>query len=72
MLKWYLTKKGKDEATISTELEKWQMAQSLKREKELAKKARHKVAKKKAKASAAPAEKSAAPAETPAAAPAQA
>ncbi len=72
MLKWYLAKKGKDEATISTEFEKWQMAQSLKREKDLAKKARHKAAKKKAKASAAPAEKPAASAEAPAAAPAQA
>ena len=50
MLKWYLKKKGKDEATITAEFEKWQAAQSLKREKELAKKARRKATKKKASA----------------------
>jgi small subunit ribosomal protein S16 len=48
LLKWTLKKKGKDEATITAEFEKWQAAQSLKREKELAKKARRKVSKKKA------------------------
>jgi len=65
MLKWYLKKKGKDEATISTEFEKWQMAQSLKRDKELAKKSRRKEVKKKAKA-AAPAAAEAPAAEAPA------
>ena len=56
MLKWTLKKKGKDEATINTEFEKWSASQSLKREKEIAKKARRKVAKKKASAPAAAAE----------------
>ena len=56
MLKWTLKKKGKDEATINAEFEKWSASQSLKREKELAKKARRKVAKKKASAPAAAAE----------------
>lgn len=65
LLKWYLKKKGKDEATIAAEFEKWQAAQSLKREKEIAKKARRKASKKKASGPA--------KAETPAAeAPAQA
>lgn len=48
MLKWTLKKKGKDEATIAAEFEKWSAAQSLKQEKESAKKARRKVSKKKA------------------------
>jgi len=55
MLKWTLKKKGKDEATIAAELEKWSASQPLKREKELAKKARRKAVKKKASAPAAPA-----------------
>lgn len=55
MLKWTLKKKGKDEATIAAEFEKWSAGQPLKREKELAKKARRKAAKKKASAPAAPA-----------------
>ena len=63
MLKWYLKKKGKDEATITAEFEKWQAAQSLKREKELAKKARRKATKKKASA---PAKSDAPAAEAPA------
>lgn len=53
MLKWTLKKKGKDEATITAEFEKWSAAQGLKREKEVAKKARRKMAKKKAAAPAA-------------------
>ncbi|MCK9410091.1 MAG: 30S ribosomal protein S16 [Bacteriovoracaceae bacterium] len=53
MLKWTLKKKGKDEATIAAELEKWSASQALKREKELAKKSRRKIAKKKASAPAA-------------------
>ena len=63
MLKWYLKKKGKDDATIAAEFEKWQAAQSLKREKELAKKARRKASKKKASA---PAKSDAPAAEAPA------
>ena len=63
MLKWTLKKKGKDEATIAGEFEKWSASQPLKREKELAKKARRKVAKKKASA---PAAKDAPAAEAPA------
>jgi small subunit ribosomal protein S16 len=63
MLKWTLKKKGKDEATIAAEFEKWSASQPLKREKELAKKARRKVAKKKASA---PAAKDAPAAEAPA------
>ena len=47
MLKWTLTKKGKDEATITAEMEKWAAMQPLKREKAIAKKVRRKVAKKK-------------------------
>lgn len=50
MLKWTLKKKKKDDATIALELEKWAANQPLKREKELAKKARRKAAKKKAAA----------------------
>ncbi|KAB2921750.1 MAG: 30S ribosomal protein S16 [Bacteroidetes bacterium] len=53
ILKWHLKKKGKDETTIAAEFEKWQAGQPLKREKELAKKARRKAAKKKASAPAA-------------------
>jgi small subunit ribosomal protein S16 len=56
MLKWTLKKKGKDEATIAAEFEKWTASQPLKREKELAKKARRKEAKKKASAPAAAAQ----------------
>lgn len=52
LLKWHLKKKGKDEATIAAEFEKWQALQTLKREKELARKARRKAAKKKATSSA--------------------
>lgn len=64
MLKWTLKKKGKDEATITAEFEKWSASQSLKREKEVAKKARRKVAKKKASApAAAPAPAAEAPAQ---------
>jgi len=55
MLKWYLKKKGKDEATIAQEFEKWQALQALKLQKEKERKARRKVAKKKASAPSAPA-----------------
>ncbi|MFA6467738.1 MAG: 30S ribosomal protein S16 [Bacteroidota bacterium] len=63
MLKWTLKKKGKDEATIAAEFEKWSASQSLKRGKELAKKSRRKATKKKA---AAPAGAAAPAAEAPA------
>lgn len=53
MLKWHMQKKGKDEATIAAEFEKWQAMQSLKLEKEQARKVRRKAAKKKASAPAA-------------------
>ncbi len=53
LLKWTLKKKGKDEATIAAEFEKWSAMQILKREKEIARKVRRKVAKKKAAAPAA-------------------
>jgi small subunit ribosomal protein S16 len=75
-LKWSLVKKGADEATITVELEKWQMLQEEKLRREGEKKARRKaVKKKKAVAEAAPAPAApAAPAEPapePAAPPAQ-
>ncbi|MDD8016801.1 MAG: 30S ribosomal protein S16 [Bacteroidota bacterium] len=47
MLKWYLKKKGKDEATITLEFEKWQAVQELKLQKEKERKTRRKAAKKK-------------------------
>lgn len=56
LLKWTLKKKGKDEATIAAEFEKWSAMQVLKREKEVARKARRKAAKKKAAAPAAEAQ----------------
>jgi small subunit ribosomal protein S16 len=62
-LKWTLMKKKKDDATIAAEMEKWQMMQASKLEKEAAKKARRKAAKKKVKAaSETPAAAEAAPA----------
>ena len=71
-LKWTLAKKGADEATITTELEKWAMMQKEKLARESEKKARRKAAlKKKRKATeaaptAAPAPASEPAAETPA------
>ena len=56
LLKWTLKKKGKDEATIAAEFEKWSAMQVLKREKEVARKVRRKAAKKKAAAPAAEAQ----------------
>ena len=50
LLKWTLKKKGKDEATIAAEFEKWSALQTLKLQKEKEKKARRKAAKKKASA----------------------
>jgi small subunit ribosomal protein S16 len=64
-LRWGLMKKGADEATIATELEKWQVLQAEKLQRESERKARRKAAKKKkAAADAVPA-----PAPTPAAEP---
>lgn len=45
-LKWGLVKKGADEATIASELEKWQMLQAEKHQREAEKKARRKAARK--------------------------
>jgi small subunit ribosomal protein S16 len=63
-MKWALKKKGADEATIARELEKWQMLQDAKLQKEQEKKSRRVARKKK------PAAESAA--EAPAAEPAEA
>jgi len=46
-LKWRLVKKGADEAAITTELEKWQILQAEKLQREIDKKARRKTSKKK-------------------------
>ena len=54
-LKWSLIKRGMDEATIATELEKWQMLQAEKLQREAEKKARRKIALKKKAAASAPA-----------------
>jgi small subunit ribosomal protein S16 len=61
-LKWSLVKRGADEATISKEMEKWQMGQAEKAQRDAARKSRRAAARKKAKK----------PAETVAAAPAPA
>ncbi|MGA9119089.1 MAG: 30S ribosomal protein S16 [Bacteroidota bacterium] len=58
-MKWSMTKKGKDAAFIATEMEKWQMAQVGKHERDEARKARRTAARKKKKSAG----------ETPAAAP---
>ena len=75
-LKWGLMKKGKDEATIAAELEKWQMLQPEKLRREAEKKARRKAVRRKKAASETPAAPAAAPAapatEAPAEAPAPA
>ena len=61
-LRWGLMKKKADDATIATALEKWQMGQAEKREREEARKSRRKEARKARK----PAEAEAAPAPVPA------
>ncbi len=62
-MKWGLMKKGADEATISTEMEKWQALQAEKLQRDADRKTRRKAAKKKkAAAEAAPAAPAAAPA----------
>jgi small subunit ribosomal protein S16 len=65
-MKWSLLKRGVDAAVIATEMEKWQMVQAEKRQRDDARKARRVAARKKAKK---PAETEAAPAAEPAAAP---
>jgi small subunit ribosomal protein S16 len=68
-MKWSMTKKGMDQAAIATEMEKWQMAQAEKRERDEARKARRVVARRKAKKGG---ETESAPAAAPAAAAPQA
>lgn len=68
-MKWSMTKKGMDEAAIATEMEKWQMAQADRRQRDEARKARRTEARRKAKksgeAEAAPAPAAEAPAPAP-------
>jgi small subunit ribosomal protein S16 len=66
-LKWSLMKKGKDEAAIAAEMEKWQLAQGEKRVRDEARKARRAEARKKKKSAG---ESQAAPAPAPAVPPA--
>jgi small subunit ribosomal protein S16 len=51
-LKWSLLKRGSDEATIASTMEKWHMAQAEKRQRDEARKARRLAAKRKARKSA--------------------
>lgn len=51
-LKWSLLKRGEDEATIASTMEKWQMVQAEKRQRDEARKARRLAAKRKARKSA--------------------
>ncbi len=60
-LKWSLTRAGKDEATISASMEKWQLQQADKRHRDVERKARRVAAKRKASVSKGP-EGTAAPA----------
>ena len=60
-LKWSLTRAGKDEATISASMEKWQLQQADKRHRDVERKARRAAAKRKASVSKGP-EGTAAPA----------
>jgi len=50
-MKWSMTRKGMDAAAIATEMEKWQMAQAEKRQRDEARKARRTAARRKAKKS---------------------
>jgi small subunit ribosomal protein S16 len=63
-LKWSLVKKGADAAAVASEMEKWQLAQADKRQRDVARKARRVAAKRKARKSAGgePASAEAAPA----------
>jgi small subunit ribosomal protein S16 len=65
-LKWSMLKRGADAAVIATEMEKWQMAQAEKRQRDDARKARRLTARRKAKK---PAEAEAAPSAAPASEP---
>lgn len=70
-LKWGLMKRRADDATITAEMEKWQMLQSDKMQRDTDRKVRRKATrKKKAAATEAPAAPAAPAAETPAAEPA--
>jgi small subunit ribosomal protein S16 len=51
-LKWSLLKKGTDEATIASAMEKWQMAQAERRQRDEARKVRRLAARRKARKSA--------------------
>jgi small subunit ribosomal protein S16 len=53
-IKWSLTRKGADEGTIAKEMEKWQMMQAVKAQKEADRKARKVAARKAAKEPSAP------------------
>ena len=69
-LKWTLLKKGADEATVSAEMEKWQLLQTERSKRDADKRARRKAAKKKAAVKEeTPQPAAAAPAEEPAPAP---
>lgn len=61
-LKWSMLKRGADAAVIATEMEKWQMAQAERRQRDDVRKARRLAARRKAKK---PAEAEAAPASEP-------
>jgi small subunit ribosomal protein S16 len=65
-LKWSMLKRGADAAAIATEMEKWQMAQGEKRQRDDARKARRLTARRKAKK---PAEAETAPSAAPASEP---
>lgn len=62
-LKWNLSRRGLDENRVAAEIEKWQMAQTLKRQREEARRTRRAAARKKARK--APPEAAAAPAPAP-------
>lgn len=65
-LKWSMLKRGAEEAVVATEMEKWQMAQAERRQRDDARKARRLAARRKAKK---PAEAEVAPAAAPASEP---
>lgn len=69
-LKWTLVKKGVDEATIATELEKWQLLQAEKLQRESERKQRRHTARKKKAAESGEATASSAPEPEPVATPA--
>jgi small subunit ribosomal protein S16 len=47
-MKWHLTRKGVDEATIAMEVQKWEMAQPTKRERQHARRSRRAAARRQA------------------------